>query len=229
MAKDDTLRLLTSEFNLWNVKFSHREIGSGHIELRWRVTPDKEARSYVIAKTPGDHRGGLNARADIRRLFRADGLTLEPVKKLPALHKALAIPTPVEPDQDQIRMLRAEVADLTEMVLELVGKMDGVLSVAVQAAPAPAPAPPPITLMPVARGTRKQPYRGIDSLQHVSEGWTSISAIARDMGVPVNIVYRKLRYLLRKGVLERSGERWRRAPRVLETPSLFVVVNGTGH
>lgn len=221
MAKDDALSLLRSEFNLWNVKFSHREIGSGHIELRWQVTPDKEVRSYIIAKTPGDHRGALNARADIRKLFRADRLTLnEPVKKPPALHKALAIPKAVETDRDQIRMLRAEVADLTDMVMELVGKMDGMQ------APAPAPAPAPITPAPVARGTRKQPYRNINSLEYVSEGWTSLAAIARDMNVPINIAQRKLYYLQRKGVLENSGERWRRAP--LDIPSFFAT-NGAGH
>ena len=67
--KNDQLKQIENEFKIWGVKFETRIRGSNHIELVWRASPDKEIRSYIIAKTPSDHRGWLNARADIRHLL----------------------------------------------------------------------------------------------------------------------------------------------------------------
>jgi hypothetical protein len=212
MAKNDALKLLTSEFNLWGVRFDHRERGSGHIELRWQATPDKEVRSYIVAKTPGDHRGWLNARADIRKLFRQDGLTLKEEKqaKPSVLRKALELPKPVEPDLDQLKMLRAEIADLTDLVLELAARLDQphmMVPIPSHTVLAPTSELP----MPMPHVAIKPPsYRSVNAIEYVSEGWTSTAGIAKSMNVPENIAYRKLYYLMTKGMVEKTGERWRR-------------------
>ena len=75
------------------------------------------------AKSPSDARGWLNARGDIRRMFRADGLSLKETVKVPALRKALALPKPTDSLPDQVKLLQAEVADLTDVLLELAGTM----------------------------------------------------------------------------------------------------------
>jgi hypothetical protein len=203
MAKDDALTLLKSEFKLWGVELQSQTRGNNHIELRWRVSPDKEARSYFIANTPSDHRGWLNARADIRGLFRADGLDLKKLaaKKPSALTKALSVPQPVEPVDDQIRMLRAEVGDLTEMILELTSRLDHVLASKIAAPPAVVAVPEP-----------KASVRSIKAITYVSDNWNSTDAIARDMGLSPTIAYRKLYYLYQQEKIEMDGGRWRKKP-----------------
>lgn len=204
MAKDDALTLLKSEFKLWGVDLQSQVRGNNHIELRWRVSPDKEPRSYFIANTPSDHRGWLNARSDIRALFRADGLDLKKhVSNKPSvLTKALSLPKHVEPVDDQIRMLRAEVCDLTELVLELASRLDGVLGAKRETAPASVPveAPKPASV------------RSIKAINFVSENWNSTEAIARDMNLSPTIVYRKLYYLHQQGKVEMDGGKWRKKP-----------------
>jgi hypothetical protein len=71
--RTNVLKTLSAEFQLHGVEFETRITGRSHIELSWQV-PNKPRRSCCIPNTPrtGDWR---NARADIRRLFRADGVT----------------------------------------------------------------------------------------------------------------------------------------------------------
>jgi hypothetical protein len=203
MAREDSLHLITSEFKVWGVKFSTRTLGSGHIELRWQASPDKEVRTHVIAKTGSDWRGWLNERAHIRRVFKADGLSLkEPERKEKVLTKALALPEPVEKDADQIRMLRAEVSDLTEMLLEMRDMWMTQM------------APP---LVPESVHCEPGPsVRSIRALDHVTEAWNSTETIAKAMGLPREIAYRKLYHLTRNGgPLELSDGRWRKKPQHL--------------
>ncbi|MCK1742163.1 hypothetical protein IVA80_15165 [Bradyrhizobium sp. 139] len=217
MARDEALSLLSSEFKLWGVPFTHHDTPGGHIELRWRATPDKEWRQYFIAKTGSDHRGWLNARSDIRRLFKQDGLSLkEPPKKQPLLHKALSVPQHVEPHHDQLKMLRAEVADLSALVLELTHRVEDVLTRPQHTATAlPEAVVPPVAVEvaePVLTKT-KQPYRTVPALDFVAESWNSLEALAKSMGVPAVIAKRKLYYLLQKGEVETQGDRWRKVPK----------------
>lgn len=208
--REDALTILRSEFKLWGVKFQSRELNSGHIEVVWQATPDKEIRRYILAKTPGDWRGALNARAKIRQMFKQDGLSLKEqcAKPKPVLHKALAMPEPVEKDADQIKMLRAEVADLTEMVMELTGIITA-LRDHVTPAPAPIPEPEPPVKPPEIV---KPSVRSIKTIEFVSEGWNTTDAIARDMGLPKEVAYRKLYYLTKTNEVELCGGSWRKKP-----------------
>lgn len=215
--REDALSQISSEFKLWGVKFSTRDTNGGHIELRWQASPDKQVRSYVIAKTPSDWRGNLNNRAEIRRLFKADGLTLDrkPCAKVkPILAKALSLPEPVEKDADQIRMLRAEVADLTDWVVDMAGIVSTLRDVLVaQRTPVVEEPVQPQEKPPSPIPESKKPsVRSITTIDFVSDAWSSTAAIARDMGLPANIAYRKLYYLMRQDIIELSGGSWRKKP-----------------
>ncbi|MBO4228363.1 hypothetical protein [Bradyrhizobium neotropicale] len=229
---DDPLRMMKSEFDLWGVKFEHRTRGSGHIELRWQVSPYKPIRSHIVAKTPSDFRWFLNERACIRRLFRQDGLVLkeEVEKKKPhpagtpdipqpignTLAKALEIPQPVMTDRELLRALRDDVAVLTDLVLQLLTTAPAAAtpSAAESATVEPTPAEPTPVAAVEAPAKRQQPFRSVNILACVSEGWNSIDAIAKAAGIPVKFAYRKLYYFQRKGELETSNSQWRRKPKL---------------
>lgn len=213
--EENAFTMLTSEFKLWGVKLTSRVADNNHIELSWQASPDKEVRRYFIASTPSDWRGKLNARAHIRRVFKADGLTLKQqcAKPKPVLHKALEIAQPVERDADQIRMLRGEVADLTELVLE----MASMFSKMRDERTAPVVEQPVVIMQPPEP---KVSVRSIKTIDYVSESWSSAAAIARDMGLPPNITYRKLYYLLRQDLVEQSNGSWRKKPPTKPSPKL---------
>ena len=104
--------------------------------------PEKELRRVITSRTGSDWRARMNIRAEVRRLLRADNVTLkqEPKpKKHLELAKALNLPQEVVPLPDQISALRGEVADLTELMVR-VYKGVGTLREAVTAQ---APPPPP--------------------------------------------------------------------------------------
>jgi hypothetical protein len=250
--REDALSQIASEFKLWGVKFTSRDTNGNHVEVQWQATPDKEIRRYVIAKTSSDWRGPLNAISHIRRTFKADGLTLkqECAKVKPVLAKALSLPEPVERDVDQIRMLRAEVADLSELVLEM-ASMVSVMKDALAATPVsapvvipapvvevppflpPAPQPPPAPLplfqvlqppQQVLKPPPKKPsVRSIKTINFVGDAWSSTGALARDMGLPVKIAYMKLYYLMRKDIIELSGDRWRKKPKIKVKPVVIAM------
>lgn len=207
---DDPVRMMQAEFELWGVKFQHCTRGSGHIELRWQVSPVKEVRTHIVAKTPSDHRWFMNERAAIRQKFRADGLVLkEQVVKRPKppgkLEKALAAPTHVVTTDDQIRMLRAEVADLSELVLTLRDRIEDVLTAPVR--------PAPETLPPLPPPVEKLSTRSKKAVEYVSVNWNSVEALARDMDIPLKIALRKLDYLQKKGEVEIARGQCRLMPK----------------
>ncbi|MGY3615636.1 hypothetical protein [Bradyrhizobium sp. USDA 10063] len=230
---DDPLRMMKSEFDLWGVKFEHRTRGSGHIEIRWQVSPYKPVRSHVMAKTPSDHRWFLNERARVRQLFRQDGLTppqdrekkAAPVGELEiprpignTLEKALQIPPPVETDRDLLKSMRAEIAVLTDLVLQLLTTIPAPATPAVAPEPTvPVSAEPtpvePAPAVVVEAPANNQPFRRVDILACVCDGWNSLEAIAKAAGIPAKFAYRKLYYLQQKGELETSEGRWRRKPK----------------
>lgn len=210
--QDSALNLLKKEFELWGVKVRHHDLNSGHIRLEWQATPDKPGRYFTIPKSAGDHRSWLNARSKIRQLFKADGLVLREVitKPKPVLSKALSMPEPVERDSDQIKLLRAEIGDMTEMIFELATVLSDLKKqledAKVAAAPPPAP-PAPIT---VQAEPEKKKLRGVGYIDFVSLNWNSTEVLARDMGLDPQIAYRRLYYLMQKGMIEYHQGLWRK-------------------
>lgn len=200
---EDALSQLSAEFKLWGVPFTSRTMNSGHVEIVWQATPDKEMRRYIIPKSSSDWRGPLNARSKIRQFFKQDGLQPLPlcpkIKPKSTLAKALQLPQPVLPvetDADQIKMLRAEIGDLTDLVLDLATTIKGLM-------PASAPAPVIATPTPPAIPPRKiEPKTKI--IDHVTKNWNSTETIAREAGLTREMAYRKLYYLSTKNRVELS-------------------------
>lgn len=212
---DEVLTNLKSEFKLWGVKPEVNYLNSGHIELTWHASPDKPSRRYIIPKTGSDWRGWLNARSKIRQLFKQDNLSLKQqcAKPKPVLAKALAIPEPIERDIDQIKMLRAEVGDLSELVLGMMSMLKELIAVT------PPPVQQPVPMQAAAEVVKKPSVRSLKTIGYVSDSWSSLDAIARDMGLNTTIAYRKLYYELRKGTVEASDGRWRKKPEPAVPPA----------
>lgn len=213
---EDALAQLSAEFRLWGVPFTSKTLNSGHVELVWQATPDKETRRYIIPKTSGDWRGPLNARSRIRQLFKQDGLNPLPrcskIKPKPTLSKALQLPQPAPPpdtETDQIKMLRAEIGDLTDLVLDLATTIKSLV-------PAQAPAP---VAAPAAPPPKKSEPK-IKVIDSVTKNWNTTETIARELGLSKEMAYRKLYYLTTTGKVELSPMgMWRRSPQYM---------NGTG-
>lgn len=194
MSKNDAISQLQAEFRLWGIQYTTRERGSGHIEIVWQVNQYKSVRSYIISKTPSDSRGALNARADIRRMFRADGLALKEQPKAPKLHVALSLPKPTDPLPDQVALLRAEVGDLTELLLDLTGTIAAIRDHIITQ-----------TFTPP-----KTSYRKTKIIDFVKSDWQSTAVIAVDASLPESVTYSKLQYLKEHGHVELDNGCWRR-------------------
>ncbi|MHC2277344.1 hypothetical protein ACVME8_003955 [Bradyrhizobium diazoefficiens] len=140
------LRLL-NELKLHGVKGLTRDTNGGHIEIAWQVVPEKEVRRVFVAKTASDWRARMNTRAEVRKLLRADNVVLKAQNEKPQkpkpLAKALELPQPdtVVPMPDQMKALRGELADLTELVLRLTRIATGMREVLTTHVPKPQPAP----------------------------------------------------------------------------------------
>jgi biotin operon repressor len=189
MRRNEALDFVTSELSSRGIRFDTATSGSNHIEIRWQVSPDKEVRSFFAPNTPSDHRGRLNARAAVRRLLKADGVNLEPpASRKPAalLHRALELPKHVDPVPDQLKALRGELADLTELMLDLSGTVTMIREHILHREPKPAPPPKP----PSARSVKIMDY--------IVANWSSLDALARDTGLTEAAIWRKLHYLKTK-------------------------------
>lgn len=208
---EDVLKNLQSEFKLWGVKPRIEYLKSGHIALCWNATEDKPERRHVIPKTGSDWRGWMNARSEIRKLFKQDNLSIkEQVRKpKPVLQKALSVPEHVETDVDQIKLLRAEVSDLSEMILMMNKTLRELIAVT-PPTDVPQFLPPPPPPAPIL----KPSVRSIKAIDFVGTAWNSTDALARDMGLPSKKVYMKLNYLMNQGLVERQNGRWRKKPEV---------------
>lgn len=189
---NELVEIATAELKQHGIKPEVTHTNGGHIQITWRVVPEKELRCVTTAKTGSDWRNRMNIRADVRRLLRADNVTLkreEPKpKKHPTLAKALSLPKEVVPIPDQLAALRGEVADLTELMVRtfrMVGNMRETI-----AAQAPPPPPPPAPLS--SRSVKIKEFLALDR-------WVSLSALARDTGLTPQQVKLKLYYLERLG------------------------------
>ena len=80
--------------------------GGKHLQLRWQV--GNAIRFFTVSTTPSDWRGGRNAKAEIRRLLKADGFL---VKDEPA--GAPAAPTKARPAwRVEIESLKRRIAEI---------------------------------------------------------------------------------------------------------------------
>lgn len=200
MKRNEAFDFVTEELRTRGIKFDTEKTGSNHLELRWQL-PDKELRTVFLPNTPSDHRGRLNARAHVRRLLKQDGVDLavpdplKPRKPAALLARALALPKAHEPTTPElIRALRAEIADLTDLVLDLSGTMNMLRDHVMRQQPPPPP-------------QKKPSVRSKNILDFLTTSWSGLDAIARDMEVDRKIVYRKCYYLRDKIDLDKDRAR----------------------
>lgn len=69
----NVFKVVSAEFHQHRINFDANFTGKSHIRLTWQV-PGKARRRYVIPNTASNSRSWLNARAAVRRMFRADGV-----------------------------------------------------------------------------------------------------------------------------------------------------------
>ena len=202
MRRNEEVEFAVAELERFNIKFDTRPTDGGHIEIVWQVSPDKEIRRVFTSKTSSDHRTRLNARSYIRRALRQDGVDTDPkppTTKKAILEKALRAPEPVETIPDQLRAIRAELSDLTELLLDISSGIAALRdSKPVQALP-----PPATEVIPA----KKPSVRSKKAIDYLTTAWNSIEAIARDLELPLDVTYRKLYYLKNKDQVElRRGQ-----------------------
>jgi predicted Rossmann fold nucleotide-binding protein DprA/Smf involved in DNA uptake len=208
MRRNEELEFAVAELKRYNIRYETRETEGGHVEIRWQVSDAKQVRQVFTSKTSSDHRTRLNARSYIRQALRQDGVNTDQAtqtqKKPSKLEQALKTPEPVETIPDQLRAMRSELADLTDLLLDISN------SLAASRQPEPVqPVPEPITEVAVTPPpSSKQPsVRSKKVAAYLSTAWNSIDAIARDMGLPFEVTYRKLYYLKGQDKVEmRRGE-----------------------
>jgi len=227
-------QVAVGELRLHGIKPTVEHTGTGHIAIRWRACPEKEERTVIVAKTPGDWRSRMNARSEVRKYLRADNVALvmtgKPRKKEKALAEtALSLPPPdVIPTADQFAALRGEVADLTQLVVKLIKIAYATRDMAAKVLPKEAPAPV------------KLPSASIKIAEFLSlTNYTSITALVRDTGLTLKQVKLKLEYLRKRNevsihqgsakLLKVSTRRKGRKPRALRVVKKGASMNGVGH
>src|SRR5262245_14633893 len=186
------MEVATAELKQHGIKPQITHTNGGHIEIAWRVVPEKELRRVITSKTGSDWRARMNIRSEVRKLLRADNVSLKREEPKPKKHqeltKALSLPEQVVPIPDQIAALRGEVADLTELMIR-VAKGVGIVREAIAAqAPPPPPRPEPVS----SRSVKIKEYLSLDK-------WLSLSVLVRDTGLTPKQLMLKLRYLERLG------------------------------
>jgi hypothetical protein len=178
-----------NELKAHGIKGQMRDTQGGHIEIAWQVVPEKEVRRIVVAKTASDWRARMNTRADVRRLLRADNVTLKVTqskpKKAVALKVEQAMSLPQEMLPIPVAALRSEVGDLTELVLRLTKIVTGVRDTIAAYVPKPAEvAPTPLS------------SRSIKLVEYLShDRWVNIDTLPRDTGLKPEQIKLKLQYL----------------------------------
>jgi hypothetical protein len=183
-----------TELQLHGIRPTCSPNGSGHISVTWRACPEKELRTVVVPKTPGDWRSRMNARAEVRRYLKADNVQLvmqsKPRKKInqPELKEALELPQHVMPIPDQLTALHGEIADLTHLVLKLMKMVHGARETLEKVLPKEAPAPV------------KLHSKSIKLHEYLSKGsYVAITSLVRDTGLTLGQVKIKLNHLRKLG------------------------------
>ena len=119
----ELMEVATAELKQHGIKPQITYTNGGHIEIAWRVVPEKELRRVITSKTGSDWRARMNIRSEVRKLLRADNVSLKREEPKPKKHqeltKALNLPQQVVPIPDQIAARRGEVADLTELMIRV--------------------------------------------------------------------------------------------------------------
>ena len=167
--------------------------GSGHLQIQFRVNGNQ--KSVLTASTPSDRRATLNARSDIRRILRLEGVykkVAERAKKNGAtiLDRAFAIPL-LEPALiDRVKQLEENNTAMLDMLMELLDKVSN----------AAAPAPPIQDSVKTTKSRNKN-TRSDQVLYELVAGPVSVKDLITRLGWNKNRVNAELTRLKKKGLV----------------------------
>ncbi|MCK1446097.1 hypothetical protein IVB34_23295 [Bradyrhizobium sp. 2] len=189
--QNELTEIAINELKAHGIRPQLRDTNGGHIEIAWQVVPEKDVRKIVVAKTTSDWRSRVNTRADVRRLLRADNVSLKMSTDRPKkpeklkVEQALSLPVEVLPIPDQVAAMRGEMADLAELVVRLVKIVTGVRDTISTYVPKPEEVKP----APASS-------RSIKLVEYIShDRWTNIDTLPRDTGLKPEQIKLKLQYL----------------------------------
>lgn len=115
MARHEIIDLLMEEIERYGLKGEVND-RSKHLEFSWEGPHGR--RFIIVAKTPGDHRASLNSRADLRRMLKADGLSIVKPSQTALFAKAMSLPkAPYFTPDDRFKIMSNDVETLTDLVV----------------------------------------------------------------------------------------------------------------
>ena len=197
--------------------------GGKHDKIKWNA--HGRERCFIASVSPSDVRSRLNARAEVRRMLRDDGITIpEKPLKPSLLSQAMSVPPPMDPIGVRVARLEAEVNVLTEMFLEHFtrARQEPVIEMVVKGAEVRL-RPEAETLnrweptksLPIHAPTRKkgaveQAILNAMSFHEIS----TAPELARVVGRVASHINTTLYNLQKKGLVEKLGRgEWRKAPK----------------
>lgn len=135
--------MVTGELRRYGLKPSVEETNGNHYRVVWTV-PGKGQRSLLAGGKGGsDHRARLNNRAAVRRMIREDGIT-DPIienSQKPLVRKILEPARQGEPIHLQVAEMRAELEDITALLLDIAVRVGAPMAAAEPLVEAPVEAP----------------------------------------------------------------------------------------
>lgn len=202
--RNEEVEAVFSELRAVGLKGHVEELGK-HLQIAW-VLPDGKTRGVVVAKTPSDRRGALNARAQVRRFLREDNVQ-PPTREQQVLRKALSLPDPsAQNTQERLDRLERDFLEL----LDWVGELQQQLKTPVLSAVPPQPTLNGIHAV-LPRNAPLRPLKWEKLLNVIPAYWVTRQYLTTVADLPSNSLSATLSYLREKGLVER-GQRgmWRR-------------------
>lgn len=95
-----------------------------HLEIAWEYK-DGQRRQTFVPRTASDWRSSLNARGDVRKTLRKDGIQM-PTTTIVSFQKAMNLPKMPTHGLTKEQALQKDVDSLIELVFELTEKLESV-------------------------------------------------------------------------------------------------------
>ena len=92
-----------------------------HLEIAWAYTDGRQRQTFV-PKTASDWRSSLNARGDVRKTLRADGIQM-PATTIVSFQKAMNLPKFPSHGLTKEQVLQKDIDSLIDLVFELGEKL----------------------------------------------------------------------------------------------------------
>lgn len=200
---DKDFDIIANELLAHGIKYRTEKAGSGHTNIYWEI--GGKERRYTTSTTPSDHRSRLNCRAEVRRMLRADGIVIGKMAKSKDRDDARRgnSGTPIP---DQLTDLKQEIADQTDMLLEM---MDMVQFIKTALTPVEDKKEENKAELKLVERNKNKKIR-IDILQFVPfDRFVSTEEIENKSMLDNAGVYNRLMYQKKKGKVEQKRGHWK--------------------